>query len=725
MRPVLHFMKKSLTFNVLTDDGMNKRIGLRLLSLFFFTNTLVYSQNDSISGLFNMSFEELMNQEVSIATKSPVTVKQAPSIVSIITKEEIELSTARNLKELLMQIPGFEFTARVNGFEGVGFRGVMDFRSSSRFLLLQDGKPMNEVFTDMSFGMSYSSVDIYAIERIEIIRGPGSALFGKNAFLSVINIVTKNASQDERVSTRVEYGSFNAYRAIVSAGKHWDAKKQLKVTLNHIHSDITDTEGADDYGRLFPWSEGSQQSSLLLNSTLGNFQLHLSGMLFRFNSSLYDTYADRGSLHYSLLYKKSLSEKLNITTRFYGQYQKNTEHHEYIRANDDFEIIPATDTTSAVQLKDIYPDGVYYSPYYSEYLTGLDIMSELLFSERNQLLTGIQVSAYGVYALEILSNLNLRTGDYYPGYTRYNLPLDSLGWFEDGEHHYASMGIYAQDIWYPIEKLGITIGARLDMNSEIGPVLNPRVGITYMFNQCYSAKLLYGQAFKAPSPSEQYKTLGFAFGNPDLESEYIKTIDFEIAQSFEKISNRINVFYNIIDNMIYAETVVSVDPSNRYYNLGTNRSMGFELESKQRITTWIYSYLNYSYNKSVNRKTIDGIVDEFDHYDISPHKINAGITLNLPYNFILSSDLRYRSERFKFQRTNPATGEKEDVSQDPVGNYTIINSKLTYRNENYPLEFYFAGYNILNTVYYSQDNERAHYPQMPGTHFLAGCVFKY
>jgi outer membrane receptor protein involved in Fe transport len=176
----------------------------------------------------------------------------------------------------------------------------------------------------------------------------------------------------------------------------------------------------------------------------------------------------------------------------------------------------------------------------------------------------------------------------------------------------------------------------------------------------------------------------------------------------------------MISDMIYAETVTSVSSDNTYYNLGTNTSFGIEIESRQMFASWFYSFINYSYNVSTNIKTIDHVEDEFAHVDVAPHKLNAGINLQLPFDLRFSTTLMYRSKMRKFTRINSETGQEEEVSQDPVGNYTIINSKLGYANPDLPFTVYFSVFNLLNTEYYSQDNEMSHYPPMPGINFLGG-----
>lgn len=699
---------------------------LALLVLLLFAASIeVDAQEDSTStNIFLLSLEELMDQQVSIATKSNLKVKQAPAVITVITREEIENLPVRNLGEILQMVPGFEITPRVSTFDGVGFRGVKDNRNTSRFLLLLDGFPFNKIFRGNSIEGNYTRIDINSIERIEIIRGPGSALYGRNAFLAVINIITRSANRKETVYSKLETGSFNSYTAHASFGKKLNENNKFFIAATFQNSDVTDTKTYDEYNQLKLWNQASHNIFLHTSATFGDFGFNASGSLSEAGTSLNNSYLDQNFVHYSLNYNRRLTNLINFKCALFGHNSKVVENFEKVEAGDETIIIPATDSTPAIALKDIYPDGIYYTPYYSEYIYGSEIETEFLFSEKNQLLLGTQYNFYGVYNVKMKSNINLRTGQYYPGYTRSNLPMDTLGWFENGRHSYTNLALYAQDIWYPVSTLGITIGGRFDIDSEIGAVFNPRFGLTWLINKQYNLKLLYGQAYRAPSPTEQYQTLGYAFGNTDLKSEKIKTFELAFQQNLDRYNNQINIYYNIIEDMIYAETQISVDPNNTYYNLGTNKSFGIEIESRQKIFDWFYSFINYSYNVSTNTKTIDDVKKEFAHVDVAPHKINAGINILLPYNFGLSSTFMYRSKMEKFKFLNTDTGLEEEVSQDTVGNYTVINAKLIYDNANFPLGGFFSVYNLLDTEYYSQDNELRHYPPMPGIHFIAGITLQ-
>jgi outer membrane receptor for ferrienterochelin and colicin len=150
--------------------------------------TVIANQEKSLI-LEDLSLEELLNIEVRVASGSKshgLTTRESPSIVTLVTEEEIRKSGARDLIDVLRLVPGFEFGMDVQGAVGVGIRGNWGFEGKVLFLL--DGQEMNDnSYGTLVLGNHFS---VQQIKRVEIIRGPGSALYGGFAELSVINVIT-------------------------------------------------------------------------------------------------------------------------------------------------------------------------------------------------------------------------------------------------------------------------------------------------------------------------------------------------------------------------------------------------------------------------------------------------------------------------------------------------------------------------------------------------------
>jgi outer membrane receptor protein involved in Fe transport len=149
-----------------------------------------------------ISIDELLNMKTSVASKTTLTPRETPGIVSFITEEEIRYSGARDLIDVLRLVPGFDFGYDVSGVIGAGLRG--NWVHEGKILMLIDGQSMNELnYYNIAYG-NHFPVD--QIKRIEIIRGPGSAIYGGIAELGVINIITKSGKDTEGIEVAGTYG---------------------------------------------------------------------------------------------------------------------------------------------------------------------------------------------------------------------------------------------------------------------------------------------------------------------------------------------------------------------------------------------------------------------------------------------------------------------------------------------------------------------------------------
>lgn len=169
-----------------------------------------------------LSLEQALNLKTGVATKAPVSARESPGIITIVTRDEIRNSGARDLLDVLRLVPGFEFGVDVQGNLGLGFRGI--WGNEGKILLLVDGQEYNE--------LSYSTLQldrfaVEQIERLEIIRGPGSVIYGGNAELAVVSIKTR----DWR-----EKGAGAA--GLYGASAHGGSRRMLDLRYGHTSADL-------------------------------------------------------------------------------------------------------------------------------------------------------------------------------------------------------------------------------------------------------------------------------------------------------------------------------------------------------------------------------------------------------------------------------------------------------------------------------------------------------
>ena len=196
---------------------------IQILALSFALGALPAQANAKTepADLSSLPLEALMEIEVPRvfgASKLEQKVTEAPSYVTIVTADEVKRYGYRTLADILASAPGLNVSYdRNNTF--LGARGVSLGDFNSRVLLLIDGHRVNNNLTDGAYIGTEFILDIDLIDRVEIIRGPGSVLYGNNAVFGVINVITRQGKQVNGVEVSGEYGSFDTYKARLTYGK--------------------------------------------------------------------------------------------------------------------------------------------------------------------------------------------------------------------------------------------------------------------------------------------------------------------------------------------------------------------------------------------------------------------------------------------------------------------------------------------------------------------------
>jgi iron complex outermembrane receptor protein len=697
----------------------------------FLQNVLYSNEIDTTkTSLFDISIEELIQQEVTIATKSNQKLSQTPSVVSVITAEEIKTMGYRDIFEILQTIPGFEVNQTRLGARAIGIRGVNNSRQGGRLLVLLDGLTYNDIMygTGLFFG---SEFNIDAIEKIEVIRGPGSALYGRNAFSGVLNIITKKAQSNNQLEAGASYGSYTTFDGWANYGIKKD-KFNANLMAKYYQTESTDSKYNNGEGGESIWNIGHENYFINANAQYKNFQFFGSFTQRNDGTNTATTYGDfitDGSTQfnigtYSLLYKKDIASNASINVKLYGRNEYRSQEFEYTTPNttDLYEL-------AGIPFNYIYSQGAYAEPVFDAYTYGGEIEFSIQLAKNNKLLTGVQTDFYGIKNASLRANLDLNSDELNAitnpntgiQYTKEEMPLYESGWIINNGHEYTNIALYAQDVHYFTDNLSLTLGGRLDFDSEVGKSINPRVGLVWEPTNKSSIKLLYGKAYRAPTTSEQYKILGTDIGNAELKHEVINTTEFVFAYQFDKIYTQTSLFYNILDDLILSQQSEENPALSSYYNSGQNVSYGVEFESKYKLNNKIYSFANYCY--TISEDNASGENDKTAHSNISTHKFNIGLNTRVLKKINWSILLLYRGEIQKYL-DQELDSTPPYVSQDEVGNFFLLNSTIIYTVfKDFDLSL--QGYNLLNTTYYYQDETYEHQPKQPGIHFLLRASYNF
>lgn len=620
--------------------------------------------------LYSLSLEDLINIEVDISTKTKVGLRETPGIVTIITKEEIKRSGARDIIELFhLFVPGFDFGVDVEGVVGIGIRGI--WAHEGKYLFMVNGFTMNDgMFACVPFGNHFA---LDNIEKIEIIRGPGSAVYGGFAGLGVINIISRNT---------YERGGKVTYTA-THTGKQF-SHNQLSVghttKENDLLMNISATFGTGSRSDR-PYTDYYRESRELLK-TSDTYTKQLALKLDYKNFTI-QTFLDD-----YLYYQIDLWDKLYKGIPIHESFKSNYVDLSYKFQRDNFNVIPHISYEWQKPWQVNIPE-INYS--------NNKVFQSLIPS----------ISAYyNKKNFQVVSGVELKTD-------KLKLPsmVDTLyeEIFKNGKNFlsYTNFSAYGQLLWNS-EYVNLNIGARYDYSSEFGDALTPRIGLTKMLKR-YHFKLIGSKSFRTPGGILPNRTPN---NYPKLYPE--SGITFEFENGF-LISNNAIFTINLYDITFEDIIIYGKDAQSGvgyYKNQGKIGTRGVEMGLKVN-TSKVLSTINLAYysRKNSDSDSLFMIPNKLNQYlALSPLRINGLISYNLSKRTGFSITASYFWERYSYnyidnnkdilvrQKTNILLGLNMMISDFPFKNF----------------ETQLIATNLLNSeFYYLQPYKGAHGP-LPG-----------
>lgn len=499
------------------------------------------SERLGVDDMAPVSSEDLLNQNVSIASKSLESIYDAPGVISVITSKEIELFGANNLLEVLERVASVYSVGSYFAPNNVlSIRGDLSTPYNNHVLILLNGRPTREnLFGGIDYPI-YLALPLKAIENIEVIRGPGSVLYGTNAYSGVINIITKDILQDE-TQVDFDYGSFGTYSFQALNTK---IKDRLKVTSSMRYF------GQEGWQHEATGEDGSPLNYDASQTNLGGM-INLKYNELNINSFVnYSSQASTGVLPNNSIGTGIRNRSINTIRAFFDVGYR-------FKVSDKFDI-STNATYNAMRTRFSNPSGDFVGK------------SEDLLLE-----------ATGFYAL--LPNLDVVIGS--SGYIQ-------SGKAEIGDDVSRGVGEYNK-LWYnaytqidyrlPFKnkfKMKLTAGAQFNKPSNIKGDFVPRLGLITDFNKNIGLKLLYGQAFRAAFEAENnLQDESVLVGKPFLLPERVTTFDIQGFYTKEKIQIFVTYFNSLQRDLIFQTAAINNQPAT-YENANTLELQGVELEFK-------------------------------------------------------------------------------------------------------------------------------------------------
>lgn len=515
--------------------------------------------------------KEKEDQMVVTASSIEQNLKDAPASISVITREDLQKKPVQNLKDVLKDVPGVQITNESDNRQGVSIRGL----GSGYTLILVDGKRVNSrnaVFRHNDFDLSWIPAE--SIERIEVVRGPMSSLYGSDALGGVVNIITR------KVGTKW-HGTLSADTTVQEHRDRGDSGNGNFFASGPLVDDLL---GVKVYGAL-----GKREKDHASSASGSTGQPRIEGYTSR-----------NANVEFSL----TPDEDQDITFG-YGMDRQDRD----------------SDTLDKNRIeRENYSLG--HNGRWGLANTELRFYGENIENKNAETITSKNNSLDGKVVIPL--------GDYnqfltFGGEYRNDKLEDGVNMKNGGSTQANQYALFLEDEWRMLENLALTGGVRMDDHENYGVNWSPRAYLVYNATDTVTMKGGWASAFKAPSllqlspdwQSASCRGSCNVVGSKDLKAETSESVEFGLYYAgqeglLEDVTASATVFQNDIDDMItvirtanrslaptyqnFAGFDASGNPIFQYYNVNKARIRGLETELGLPLTDQLNLKLNYTYN---------------------------------------------------------------------------------------------------------------------------------
>ena len=560
------------------------------------------SETSELGELYNLSLEQLMDLTVVTASKKEEKVGDIPASVVVISRDDIERNGYANLDEVLQSVTGF-YSINSRAFIGnvYGVRGYWSGWPRNLIVMVNGVEQLNSYRV---FHMQNINVPIEAIDRVEIVKGPMSVIYGSDGFLGAINIIT-NEGFDNSSLVSTSYGTNNSKRAHYRLNKSFD---ELKLIFN---GGYYDTDGPDEpLSRLvsdmsmleqFGISEENNNTTTEKRLEHNHIYFGLSGKYKEYSADLVLSQSDREEYHFWPSFSDGLLNRMTFSTLRLG-YNREIFSDLELRLN--------------------------YKYYYSAYWREFDYFAPDYFGHEMDDSRKHKFELNGLYTpsnkIDIITGFELEDSERVSKLDIRDEPFKlSTGGYIDNIQSYV---LFSQGNYRATSSLSFTGGVRFEKHSEYdfkyvnkeepdplqqtnyykfdlkGWEVIPRVASIYHFNKDHTIKLLYGKAVKFPATIDILHQL---ISESDmLETEYIDTYEINYLANFSNYLNlNFSVFRNDLDNLL-TQFLQFDDEGNwepKVTNSGEMETYGVELSIKSAPLEKLILELSGTYQETEHK----------------------------------------------------------------------------------------------------------------------------
>jgi outer membrane receptor protein involved in Fe transport len=593
--------------------------------------------------------DQLLSVRVSTASRLDNTAMRAPASVTVITAEDIARFGYRTLGEVLRSLAGFYLSYDRN-YVYVGVRGFSrptDY--NNRILLLIDGFRLNEgVYGEATFGTGLP-IDLGAIDRIEIVRGPGSAAFGGEAMLAVVNVILRKAAAAKGSEVGVEAGSFGLISGTIHGAAEAASGAGFAGSLK-----MFDTDGPNPYYPQYDSPETQHGHTYGTDWDRGWGATAVAGYR-ELSITALDTSRTKGIP--TGAFETDFGSRETSTRDRWSMAGLSWDH-----AVSGALAVSARGSVGHYAYGGIYPSGG---------LRYFDSTDNDWWSAELQVRWEPRADNRFTAGVELRDNTR---ADYHL--------FDELGTsYFDGDFPYHVRSVYAEDEVQVTDRLLISGGLRYDDYSTAGSSTDPRLAVVLLPDERDSFKLLYGRAFRAPNVYEVfYEDVGVVKGNPDLAAETIETVEADWQRRLSpELMATLALFHSRFDGLIEQQ----VDPADgllQFRNVASTTSRGVEVGLRARAGRGLTAYASAGWQRTTAGAS-DGRLTNSPAYFAK-----AGFSAVPLSDLTTSFEVLGESDRLTVQGTR-------------TGPYAVADVTLTWSPRRWPLSLSVKVRNLFDERY--------------------------
>lgn len=618
--------------------GKITTIGLILLIVFFSSAPALSGQE--YDDLLEMDLEELMNIKIVTSNKQLEGILESPSVVQVITAQEINLLNFNSLPEILEYATGISniHAESLPIYSTSTIRGNTLINYQTSTLLLFDGIP---VYVPFHGSFDFSWIPLAAIERVEIVKGANSVIYGTNAISAVINVISKQSHQ----SAAPQFMGKTTLGLDKTVHSEWGDFRKIGAVQSRFFLDLSSIHGDElDFKPELPYTSETQQDK------------HLGGnLILKFTYKELDVHVQRTRREITKNYTRSNADTIVFYPHIFDEdvLLLNAEIKHVLSDKVSFH---ARTNYLAWQLDRIKPNSHTFVPdnlIYESYLFSNDFELAFKPSEKSATILGF--------------NLNMLNG------RRHYVITDEYDVGADNEET-IDLAVYVNGNYLLMSRLNGFYGIRYYRSSFRNisrDNVSSRGALTYRLTKNIYCKALYGESYRVPTYLERDVTATNVIGNPSLAPEKSRSYDLVLSSIYKGFQINVNGFYLEVFDQIVREPIIGDPDRKQYQNKGKVEYQGLELEFKYNLFTNTVGFGGYSYTTGEDAETDQRLPYTYEHM------INFGFAHQLDERFSVTSSLKYL----------------HDWGNAPA--YLLLNAGIGYQASADPVKFEIRVENIL------------------------------